>query len=238
MSDGFDPKSASETIAKTRQRRWGLSVVYGLPVSSIFKEFVALVQSETEEKIPETYNWYSASKLHATLIRGKSAERLLPPISRHLIENIVCKINKCPSFALKLKGTRPEVGGHVRVMCECTNPFPYLTEMDFKDMERETGRGWRPTANTWVSIGYLKESCNKLTRSKVWQTTISTLSRFSSMMPSEVVVRAVKLLHFTNITLTPLETQHWISIPLNRVQMTIAKIDDLAINFRQSEGIL
>lgn len=231
MKKNFDIQLLNKTLKKTRDNRWGLSVVYGLPVCETLQKIIENIQLGVEDTLPEKYMWYNQLQLHATLIRGKSSDSRLSPIKKHLLETIIHKIIKCPEISLRFTSAQLYSDGYIRMPCQSINLFPLISDEYLKEMEGEIGIKWRRTPNSWVSLGCLKNSgYDKLTIETIWKSTGFVISKFVFEKPLEIIVAKVKFIHFSNVTFMPNEDQRWIEIPLKSEPISNIDINQLGIS--------
>jgi hypothetical protein len=227
----FDCQLLNDTIRKAKEKRWGLSVVYGLPVCETLQRTIRDIQSEVEKRLPEKYIWYMPQQLHITLIRGKSSKNSLSPMRKYLLETIICKINKCPEIILRLTNAQLYSDGYIRIPCQSINLFPLLSDKDLMEIENEIGLKWHRTFNSWISIGYIGNCYyDRFATEDIWRYTVSSLSQFMFYKPLEIVVENVKFIYFSNVTFMPIEEQHWIEIPLKSKSKSNMDISQLGIS--------
>lgn len=213
---GFDLNKVKDAITKSKGKRWGISVIYGLPVPKTLEDIARNIRDLVEESVPNQYEWYKPIQLHLTIIRGKSSENPFNPIQKSIIHRVIDKINRSPEFTLKFTNIRLCDDGCIRFYCQSNNPLMYLTQTEIDNFNKLTNVKWSRSKSLWISIGYLKYvPDHKFIAEKNYDTTIHAINNFELKYPLEVKVKALKVIHYSNIKFVPIENQYCIEIPLN-----------------------
>ena len=68
-------RSITRRIAKQNEKRFGISVVYGLPIHITIFEFTKSLRKLFEKKYLRIFNWSKKRNFHATIIRCNSVKK-------------------------------------------------------------------------------------------------------------------------------------------------------------------
>lgn len=211
----FDHESHAKSLEKIKYVRWGLSVVYGLPVSTDIERILINIQQTVEEELPRLYSWYKSTQFHATLIRGKSSDAPLPRVNRVLLQSVIQKIAGSPETIVQILNPQLCPDGYIRVPFISGRLFPSLVDEDITEMERTIGLSWRRVYKTWITVGFMQEtSINQYDATKLWLLTDQAFKKLKPYWPFILNLQLVKLIHFSNVVFWPIEEQKWIEIPL------------------------
>ena len=226
----FELDLLNNQIIKTKKKRRGLSVVYGLPVSSLLEKIVYAVQSQVECRVPSKYSWYKTYQLHTTIVRGKSSLHSPANVKRILLEDIIQKINESPPIILKFMNAKVFPDGYIRMPCDLMNALTSLTNKDIQNANRLAAVGWSKPKESWMSVGHLKDvNSNVSVLGNVWKDTIKSLSRTRFAEPFVIEAKSVKIIHFSNTAFVPPQQQYFMEIPLNSVPILHPAIEALRL---------
>ncbi len=210
---GFNRALLVKTTYKRKVWRYGLSLVYGMPVSKVLERRLIHIQKMVEGAIPRKYAWYRPQQFHVTLIRGRSSDR---PLSLGItsIYQIARAFPHCQRFKLSASDTLLCPDGYVRLFFKRANILRGLDAKTVKNIGMQVGVSWRRILAPWASIGYLATvHQNKEELMKVWNNTSDCISKMQ-LRPTSVLVTKAKLVYFSNITFAPANRQLWTEIPL------------------------
>jgi len=210
---GFDRALLLKATYKRKVSRYGLSLVYGMPVSKTLERRLVHIQKVVEGAVPRKYVWYRPQQFHVTLIRGRSSDRPLS-LGMKSIYHIARAFPRCQRFKLSAGDTLLCPDGYVRFFFKRANILRGLDEKVVKNIEKQVGVSWRRIPAPWASIGYLATvDENKEELMKVWNNTSDRILKMQ-LRPTSVLVTKAKLVYFSNITFAPANRQLWTEIPL------------------------
>lgn len=141
--------AVKERNMKIRQKRYGVSIIYGMPFNIFLKNEISSLINDIENMMPSSFIWYN--KFHLTAVRCIS---ILDSI---LYKNINCTnllecFRKVPIINLNYKNTLLNPDGVIRIYFNKIE-FPLYANNVIRDFYENYSLNYKIINEPWIALG-------------------------------------------------------------------------------------
>lgn len=139
-----------ERIAKQKENRYGISVVYGLPVDFSILNLVKSIKKNFGNEYSNLLKWSGKNNLHATIVRGNSVKTdINPPVD---LSTIVLMFKKVKPFYIIPSKLELFDDGVLRLNFTKTNSLININKYYIKKFAKETRLELDIILKPWLKI--------------------------------------------------------------------------------------
>ncbi|MDP2722249.1 MAG: hypothetical protein Q8O72_05800 [Bacteroidales bacterium] len=146
---------------KFKQNRYGLSVVFGLPIPNNLSFYIQDIKQTCQLFFPNCFDWYENEKIHSTLIRCKSTSNKIPYdlFENHPFRNNIKSIKE---FEMTTDDLIISHDGAIRLFFS-SNRLPLPIEMDdISKFEKDLNINLRLVQKPWITLANMKPIQKKI----------------------------------------------------------------------------
>ena len=141
--------------SKYLQKRYGISIVYGLNIPDNLLAYIFEIQNACNELFLNCFDWYETKRIHSTLIRCKSS---FNPILYKKFENhrFLSKLKAIPKFEMSTENLTIATDGAIRLFLSSKElPLPVGDEEIYK-LENDLKINLRLIEKPWLTLANMK----------------------------------------------------------------------------------
>lgn len=182
---------------KQNEKRYGVSTVYGLPISSSIRELRNILKCSLEKKFQNNFNWNNLSNIHSTILRCKSKNvNIKNVVSLKFIIEIFKNISP---FELSFDEIKLSSEGILRIHFKKIKSFKNINKKILKLFEQKNKISLNIIEEPWITVANLKYTVNNIDELKLLEE-LKRINCIANEVYKKILVRNLKVVNYEDIT--------------------------------------
>jgi len=178
--------------SKFKQERYGISIVYGLPISGSILQYFERIKDIVVDRFPGCYTWYSIENLHSTLIRCKSKSSRIS-LRSYYGHSFIRSLSSIKKFRMTTSNITISDDGAIRLFLN-SEDFPLAVSNDLiLRFSEDNSLSLTLVKNPWITLA------NLIPNTEIVRKVNSGLSSFwqnINLDETEITVNSLKSVYF------------------------------------------